>query len=132
MSDNKSKGRGLTRVVDLLPGLEPLAPMVRAVEQSNAATIQGKHHYNRYKQIDALADIGEDPNSDMGFMTRLLTLCARCRAPIPAIERNTSVRTALIACICRQDPKPNFHMATSPVFFSHGYAQKPSKPKNVS
>jgi hypothetical protein len=51
MSDNKSKGRGLTRVVDLLPGLEPLAPMVRAVEQSNAATIQGKHHYNRYKHL---------------------------------------------------------------------------------
>lgn len=72
----KNKSRGLTPVADLLPGLEPLAPIVHALDQSKATTVQGRHHYNRYKQIDALADIGEDPNSDMGFMTRLLTLCA--------------------------------------------------------
>jgi hypothetical protein len=37
---------------------------------------QKTHHYTRLKQIDELSKIGEDPNPDRGFMTRMLTLCS--------------------------------------------------------
>ena len=74
----KQSGRGeLQRVGELLPGLESLAPVLAEVEQSKSLTKQGAHHFTTYKQIDALAGIGEDPNdTDMGFMARLLTLCS--------------------------------------------------------
>jgi Plasmid encoded RepA protein len=66
----------LTQIGELLPGMGKLAPVLKEAEQTRAVTVQGKHHYTRYKQIDALIDIGEDPNTDMGFMARLLTLCS--------------------------------------------------------
>ena len=75
----KQSGRTgeLQRVGELLPGLESLAPVLAEVEQSKSLTKQGAHHFTTYKQIDALAGIGEDPNdTDMGFMARLLTLCS--------------------------------------------------------
>src|SRR5438105_2264390 len=72
---------GLTHVSDILPGLEEfapvLAPMIKEQQrQTKALTVQGKHHFTRFKQIEALAGIGEDPNTEMGFMGRLLTLCS--------------------------------------------------------
>lgn len=39
-------------------------------------TPQGRHHYTRAKQTEALISLGFDPSPDMGFMTRLLTLCS--------------------------------------------------------
>lgn len=39
-------------------------------------TPQARHHYNRAKQIETLISLGSDPSPDMGFMTRLLTLCS--------------------------------------------------------
>lgn len=70
------KGRGLKRVGEILPGMEDLVPLLQTVPESKAVTIQGKHHFTRIKQIDALAGIADDPNTDMGFMARLLTLCS--------------------------------------------------------
>jgi hypothetical protein len=58
-------------IIDKLPVFERLEP-----QETKALTLQGKHHFTRIKQIDALASIGDDPNTDMGFMTRLLTLCS--------------------------------------------------------
>lgn len=72
----RKKGRGLTAVSEILPGLEPLKPVLAEQKQALSVTPQGKHHYNRYHQIEALQEIGDDPNPDMGFMTRLLTLCS--------------------------------------------------------
>ena len=57
--------------------MEVLAPIMRQVEQeTKALTKQGKHHFTRYKQIQVLTGIGEDAGVDMGFMSRLLTLCS--------------------------------------------------------
>jgi hypothetical protein len=39
-------------------------------------TPQKIHHYTRLQQIDALSKIGEDPSPDIGYMTRMLTLCS--------------------------------------------------------
>lgn len=68
-------GRGLTHISDILPGLEDMARPHRPLEPK-ALTVQAQHHFTRVKQIDALAGIGEDSNSEMGFMARLLTLCS--------------------------------------------------------
>jgi hypothetical protein len=70
------QGRGLTHVSEILPGMEEITVPQREPEPIKALTVQGKHHFTRLKQIDALAGIGDDPNADMGFMARLLTLCS--------------------------------------------------------
>jgi Plasmid encoded RepA protein len=65
----------LLPLADLLPGFE-----FPAEEPSGAIpkvlTVQGRHHFTRTKQIDALTGVGEDPTPDLGFMGRLLTLCS--------------------------------------------------------
>jgi hypothetical protein len=61
----------------LIPASENMVPVVhQATEQKKAGTAQGRHHFNSVRQIDALARIGEDKDPDMGFMTRMLTLCS--------------------------------------------------------
>jgi hypothetical protein len=74
------KKTGLTHIGELLPGFEQLKAMqlkaIKPPPEPKALTIQGKHHFTRIKQIDALAGIADDPNADMGFMARLLTLCS--------------------------------------------------------
>jgi hypothetical protein len=73
---NKDKKPGLTHISELLlPGFEPLKP-TKLPAETKAPTVQGKHHFTRIKQIDALATVADDSNTDMGFMTRLLTLCS--------------------------------------------------------
>lgn len=67
---------GFVRAGDLLPGFEDLAPAVQEAHQAKAMTPQGRHHFNRYRQIDALLHIGDEQHPDMGFMTRMLTLCS--------------------------------------------------------
>ena len=44
--------------------------------QEEVPSAQGKSHFTRFKQIGALSDIADDPNTDIGFMARLLTLCS--------------------------------------------------------
>jgi len=73
MSDNKKNG--LTHIGELLPGIEHPRPF-DPPQEVKALTIQGRHHFTRIRQIDALAGIAEDPDADMGFMARLLTLCS--------------------------------------------------------
>src|ERR1035441_2947704 len=75
--EKPEQGGGLIPVSAILPGMEVLAPIMRQVEQeTKALTKQGKHHFTRYKQIQVLTGIGEDAGVDMGFMSRLLTLCS--------------------------------------------------------
>lgn len=74
MADQK-KG-GLTPVSQLLPGMEELLPMQLPHAETNAVTLQGRHHFTRLKQIESLASIADDSTSDMGFMARLMTLCS--------------------------------------------------------
>ena len=57
---------------ELLPGL---VQGMRIAPAKKPPTLQGKHHHTRGKQIDALLEI-PDSSPDMGFMTRLLTLCS--------------------------------------------------------
>lgn len=66
---------GLTHIGELLPGFEQLKA-VKLPAETKTLTVQGKHHFTRIEQIDALAGIADDPNADMGFMARLLTLCS--------------------------------------------------------
>jgi hypothetical protein len=75
-SKSGKKQQGLTRVAELLPGFETLAPVLQEQAQTKAVTVQGRHHFNRFKQIESLYQIGEGGEPDMGFMTRLLTLCS--------------------------------------------------------
>lgn len=71
----EGKNKGLTHVGQILPGMEHLFP-VEADSDVSTLTVQGKHHFSRVKQIEALAGIADDPQTDMGFMARLLTLCS--------------------------------------------------------
>jgi hypothetical protein len=66
------KTDGITHVGKLLPGFEELF----SNKTSEDTTTQKRHHFTRNKQIDALTNIAVDPNTDMGFMARLLTLCS--------------------------------------------------------
>src|SRR4051794_19695752 len=45
-------------------------------QKTKAETVQAKHHFTRAKQANALVDIAEDHDPDIGFMARLLTLCS--------------------------------------------------------
>jgi hypothetical protein len=56
-----------------LPGFEDLTD-----DESNAIVLtkQAEYHYSRLKQVNDLVGIADDPNADMGFMARLLTLCS--------------------------------------------------------
>jgi len=74
----KQKDGGLMHVGELLPGLAGFEELkgTKPAAATKALTVQGRHHFTRIKQIDALAGIGDDPNADMGFMARLLTLCS--------------------------------------------------------
>ena len=104
MSTGKKRGNdnhGLVRAGDLLPGFESLAPTLQEVKQTKALTPQGRHHFNRFKQVDALAWIGEDQAPDMGFMTRLLTLCSLPRTDpgsrLQYLRQNGPYTLAMIA-----------------------------------
>ena len=76
MSKGKQGTGGLTHVGEFLPGLAEFDRLnvTKPSAGTKALTVPGKHHFTRIKQIDALAGIGDDPNADMGFMARLLTL----------------------------------------------------------
>jgi hypothetical protein len=101
MTKKRNKSEGFVRAGDLLPGFEGIAPILQEIEQSKALTPQGRHHYNRLKQIDALASVGETQNPDMGFMTRLLTLCSLPRTDpgtrLQYLRQNGPYTLAMIA-----------------------------------
>jgi hypothetical protein len=76
-TDGKSeRGTGLIPLTDVLPAMEALIPVLKEARQSQTVTVQGRHHCTTFKQLDTLSEIGEEQNSDMGFMSRLLTLCS--------------------------------------------------------
>ena len=58
-----------------LPGFENLTPAPPSMEVI-PYTKQSQYHYSRLKQLNELVGIADDPNPDMGFMARLLTLCS--------------------------------------------------------
>jgi hypothetical protein len=79
--DNRRGEGGFTSLDEILPGLEGLiprgpTPTPAPLQEAKAASLQGKQHFTKLKQIDALVEIGLDGNPEMGFMTRLLTLCS--------------------------------------------------------
>jgi hypothetical protein len=98
---NIRKKAGLVPVANLLPGFESLVPMAQEVERSEELTVQGRHHFNRSKQIDALQQIGEAHAPDMGFMTRMLTLCSLPRTDpgdrLQYVRRNGPYKLVMIA-----------------------------------
>lgn len=55
-----------------LPGFETLADEA----QEESLTKQAEYHHTRLRQLNKLVGIADDPNADMGFMARLLTLCS--------------------------------------------------------
>ena len=72
LMNKKSGDNVLTRVSAILPGI---LDMVTPEPPSKSVTAQGRHHHTTGKQIDALAAIPQN-SPEMGFMTRLLTLCS--------------------------------------------------------
>ncbi len=72
---SETKKGDLTHIGEILPGLEQLKAL-KPLPEPKALTLQGKHHFTRIKQIDALADIADDPAAEMGFMARMMTLCS--------------------------------------------------------
>lgn len=85
---------------DLLPGFDALVPIPDSV-QPKALTVQGRHHFNRFKQLDDLIKIGQTDAPDMGFMTRLLTLCSLPRTDpgdrLQYIRKNGPFKLVMIA-----------------------------------
>jgi hypothetical protein len=83
MSEKRGQ-RGFVKVGDwaantslhLIPGSENMPAVHQATEQKRVVSAQARHHFNSVRQIDTLARIGEDKDPDMGFMTRMLTLCS--------------------------------------------------------
>ena len=64
---SKDKKPGLTHVSELmLPGFEPLKP-TKLPAEAKALTVQGKHHFTRLKQIDALATVADDSEHRHGL-----------------------------------------------------------------
>jgi hypothetical protein len=96
MPTKRDENQGLVRAGDLLPGFELLKP----IAQANPPTVQGRHHFNRVKQLDALFQIA-DSAPDMGFMTRLLTLCSLPRTDpgerLQYIRRNGPYKLVMMA-----------------------------------
>lgn len=72
---NGKRKSDLLPLSEFLPGFEALAEGLSPVAL-DSSTAQGKHHFTRAKQVDALAGVGEDFAPDLGFMGRLLTLCS--------------------------------------------------------
>lgn len=72
---SRKRNSAILPLAELLPGFEALAEKQPNAE-SSSLTVQSKHHFTRFKQMDELANIGEDPAPDLGFMGRLLTLCS--------------------------------------------------------
>lgn len=72
----KQSRQELTLIGNMLPGFESLAPTLQQVKQSKSPTPQARHHFNRLKQMEALHQVAEANDPDMGFMHRLLTLCS--------------------------------------------------------
>jgi len=69
------EGEGLEPLAAFLPGLVSSVQMAPPPPEPKALTPQKRHHYTAIKQIAELAAIPND-SPDMGFMTRLLTLCS--------------------------------------------------------
>ena len=51
---DKRKPTDPVPVGSLFPDFESLRPMLQEVDQSKAITVQGRHHFNRGRQMDAL------------------------------------------------------------------------------
>jgi len=83
MSEKRGQ-RGFVKVGDLaanaspyrIPGSENMPAVHQVTEHKRVVSPQARHHFNSVRQIDALGRIGEDKDPDMGFMTRMLTLCS--------------------------------------------------------
>jgi hypothetical protein len=69
----EGRGSGFTPISEVLPGLEGLVPQPAP---DAAPTKQRRHYFTIAKQIDALVETGLDGTPELGFMTRLLTLCS--------------------------------------------------------
>src|SRR5215469_11532854 len=95
------KVRGFVTPSDLLSGFDFLAPVRQHAEQTKAPTVQGRYHFNRSKQLEALHQLAEAEKPDMGFMTRLLTLCSLPRTDpgdrLQYIRRNGPYKLVMIA-----------------------------------
>jgi hypothetical protein len=83
-SQSREEGRGLTPISQILPGMDALAdqkPLLtkkkaRGQDPDQAVTVQGRYHFTREQQINALAMLGDAESQDMGFIARMLTLCS--------------------------------------------------------
>jgi hypothetical protein len=72
--DREVKGQ-LAPLSAFLPGLADGLKIELPAEPPKVSTPQKRHHFTTHKQLDELIAIPQD-NAEMGFMTRLLTLCS--------------------------------------------------------
>jgi hypothetical protein len=73
---NGREGEGeLAPLSAFLPGFTDGLKIEPPAEPPKVLTPQKRHHFTTHKQFDELAAIPQD-NAEMGFMTRLLTLCS--------------------------------------------------------
>jgi hypothetical protein len=113
----------------LISGSENMVPAVHeATEQKKAVTAQGRHHFDSARQIDALARIGEDKNPDMGFMTRMLTLCSLPRTD-PGDRLQYKRTNGPYKLIMMPAATTNYRSAISRACYSPGSAPRPCKPR---
>jgi len=83
MTDRQKPKRGsreeqaedFTPLSAFLPGIVDALKIAPPAKPAQAITPQGRHHFKTMKQIEELLAI-PDGNPEIGFMTRLLTLCS--------------------------------------------------------
>jgi hypothetical protein len=78
--------QGLTLISLLLPGIVGAMKIAPPPPEPKPPTVQGKYHYTTAQQINDLLEVREG-SPEMGFMTRIITLCS-----LPRIDPGTRLQ----------------------------------------
>ena len=102
----------------LVPIGEAISGLGGPVKAIREASPQALRHFTQADQVNQLVGASEaDP--DLGFMARLLALCALPRAPTPATGFFTNASTARTGSTCRPGRKTSSPSAGRVAFRVH-------------
>lgn len=100
----------LTPLSALLPGILDSVTVLPSLPPPKPVTVQGKHHHKTADQINDLLELREG-NPDIGFMTRLLTLCSLPRTDpgdrLQYVRKNGPYTLGLVAGVANKLPFGN-------------------------
>lgn len=109
-SNDKDDSRELTRLSALLPGIFDGVKLAQPPPAPKPLTVQGRHHHKTADQISDLLELREG-SPDIGFMTRLLTLCSLPRTDpgdrLQYVRKNGPYTLGLVAGVANKLPFGN-------------------------